>query len=144
MHIREMTVDDIEYLELVEKDLFSSPWSKDDFIYEIKANPFAHLYVIEDTQMIGYIDFWIMYEQATLANIGVRREYQRKGYASLLIEHMLDEVKHCENVTLEVRVSNVSAINLYKKYGFEIQALRKDYYKDNHEDAYLMLKRMEG
>ena len=50
----------------------------------------------------------------------------------------------CENITLEVRVSNVAAISLYKKYGFIIANIRKSYYSDNHEDAYLMIKPLGG
>ena len=50
----------------------------------------------------------------------------------------------CEVMSLEVRASNHKAISLYKGLGFENQAIRKNYYQDNHEDAYLMVKRLEG
>ena len=47
------------------------------------------------------------------------------------------------NINLEVRISNQKAIKLYEKCGFKIVAIRKNYYQDNHEDAYLMIKEME-
>lgn len=47
-------------------------------------------------------------------------------------------------MSLEVRKSNQKAIALYQKNGFDIQSIRRDYYQDNHEDAYLMTKEMEG
>ncbi len=53
---------------------------------------------------------------------------------------VIEETKDCEAITLEVRVSNVKAIKLYESYGFKKEAIRKDYYLDNHEDAYLMMK----
>ncbi len=57
----------------------------------------------------------------------------------------MEVTKHLgyRNINLEVRISNQKAINLYKKYGFKIVTIRKNYYQDNHEDAYLMIKKME-
>jgi len=49
-----------------------------------------------------------------------------------------------EEISLEVRVSNEKAINLYHSFGFEVKGIRKDYYQDNHEDAYLMVKVIKG
>ena len=51
-------------------------------------------------------------------------------------------MKHAEWMSLEVRVSNIAAQNLYKKLGFKTETIRKDYYQDNHEDAYLMLVKL--
>ena len=50
----------------------------------------------------------------------------------------------CETMSLEVRISNQKAISLYESLGFETKAIRKGYYQDNHEDAYLMVKGLEG
>ena len=61
------------------------------------------------------------------------------------MKKMIEEslAHQCLNMSLEVRVSNDKAISLYRKYGFETVALRKNYYEDNHEDAYLMIKQLE-
>ena len=74
----------------------------------------------------------------------VMQDYQGKGLSKLLMDYGLKEGhnKGCMNYSLEVRVSNERAICLYKKYGYEICAIRKDYYAD-HEDAYLMVRKEE-
>ena len=71
--------------------------------------------------------------------------FKDKGCASQLMEYALEksEELHYQNVNLEVRVSNVKAIALYQKFGFKNVAVRKRYYS-NGEDAYLMIKELEG
>ncbi|MEG0277500.1 MAG: GNAT family N-acetyltransferase, partial [Coprobacillus sp.] len=71
---------------------------------------------------------------------------QRQGYAKILMDEMIQFAfeEGCNVMSLEVRVSNQSAISLYEKCGFINQAIRKNYYQDNHEDAYLMVKGLEG
>ena len=63
-------------------------------------------------------------------------------YLNLLIK-LFDVCKtfNCEDITLEVRASNIPAQNLYKKFGFNEEGLRKGYYQDNNEDAIIMWKR---
>lgn len=147
MFIREMMEHDLSQVIQLEKELFVVPWSLKDFMYEVKENPFSCCYVmIDDEKVIAYIVYWIAYEKAEIATIGVSSVYQRQGIASQMLERCIDEVhmKECENITLEVRQSNTKAIGLYKKFGFEEKAIRKNYYQDNHEDAYLMEKRIGG
>ncbi len=146
MHIREMELADLENVVTIEKELFTSAWSYDDFIYEILENEFAHNFILEkDNIMIGYVCLWIMYEQSQITTIGVDRFYQGQGYGKLLMNSMIEYAKKhgCTSMTLEVRVSNEVAIGLYESCGFEKKAIRKNYYQDNHEDAYLMLKELE-
>jgi ribosomal-protein-alanine acetyltransferase len=145
MFIREMDVDDLERIVELEKDLFTSPWNKDDFIYELNENPFSYNYVLLENEIIGYIGLWINYDNASITTIGVDKRYQGRGYSEVLMDQVIDLVNEnkCINMSLEVRVSNNKAIHLYEKYGFKKVALRKNYYQDNHEDAYLMIKEME-
>ena len=146
MFIRKMKEEDLSMIEEMEQILFSSPWRLEDFLYEINENAFSHNYVVEDNnEIVGYVGLWIMYEQSQITTIGVHPKHQRKGIGQMMMEKMIEESlnNHCVTMSLEVRVSNDKAIALYKKYGFETVALRKNYYEDNHEDAYLMIKQME-
>ena len=146
MLIRKMKVEDLCVVEEMEKILFTSPWKYEDFLYEINENAFSHNYVVEDNnEIIGYVGLWIMYDQSQITTIGVHPNHQRKGVGQMMMNRMVEEsISHrCLTMSLEVRVSNEKAISLYKKNGFEIVALRKNYYEDNHEDAYLMIKQME-
>ncbi len=145
--IRFATEADINFLCNLEEDLFPSDcWNEKQFLYELKENPFSKLVVEEENgEILGYCDLWITYEQAQIANIAVNRESQRKGIGQKLMDWMVHESiqNECENLTLEVRVSNQPAISLYEKNGFIQVSKRKAYYS-NGEDAYLMIKPIGG
>jgi len=90
--------------------------------------------------IIGFTSMWIMADEAHITNIAVRQSHQRQGIGELLLMSIIDlaiELK-ASIVTLEVRVSNLTAQSLYQKYGFAQVGLRHNYYTDNREDALLM------
>lgn len=147
MLIRAMDIDDLDRIVELEQLLFTSSWNKSDFLYEILENQFSFNFVLEnDDIIVGYVGVWLIYEQSQITTIGIDPHYQRRGYGTELMRAMIDLASQhgCEVMSLEVRVSNELAILLYESLGFEKQAIRKDYYQDNHEDAYLMIKRLEG
>ena len=88
----------------------------------------------------GYVGFWVMADEAHITTIAVREELQRRGIGELLLLTVLNRARelYANVVTLEVRVSNTGAQNLYLKYGFKQVGVRKAYYTDNREDAYIM------
>jgi len=94
----------------------------------------------DNPKVIGYSAIWVMAGSAHLVSVAVRDSFRRKGFGELLLMSSLKEaIKHkCFEMTLEVRVSNIVAQNLYLKYGFAIKGIRKKYYLDNHEDALIM------
>ena len=113
---------------------------------DLEKNAFSSILILEDNNIIvGYIGMWTLGDQTQITTIGVRKEFQGKGYAKILMTKCDEITKHLgySNINLEVRVSNTKAISLYQKCGFKIAATRKNYYQDNHEDAYLMVKEME-
>jgi ribosomal-protein-alanine N-acetyltransferase len=83
---------------------------------------------------------WILYDEAHITTIGVSPEYRGRGLGELLLIDVFEQAvaRNAEWVTLEVRVSNSSAQALYEKYGFTRQGVRRRYYSDNGEDAYIM------
>lgn len=90
--------------------------------------------------IMGFVGMWIMVDEAHIINIAVRASHRGQGIGELLIISSLDVAKklHARVVTLEVRVSNKIAQNLYSKYGFKEAGVRKNYYTDNKEDALIM------
>ncbi len=107
--------------------------------YLKKENPFLKNYVyIENNEPIGLISYSLIYDRIELEYIWTSFEHRKKGIASKLMDKMLEE--NSNNITLEVRTTNESAINLYKKYNFKIASTRKNYY--GNEDAYLMIREM--
>ena len=107
-------------------------------IDEFKTNPFLHIFVYKNANVIiGYLNFSIIYENAELNQIFVEENARNKGLGSRIMDLFLNTCRYCNSITLEVRIDNVAAINLYEKYNFKKVAIRKCYYGD--KDAYLML-----
>ena len=109
----------------------------------IQSNPFARRieYVIED-KIIGYLEYSLIYDRMEIDNFNVLEDYRNQGIGTKLMAHLISIAIEYRvvNITLEVRVSNNIAINLYKKFGFREVALRKYYYGD--EDGILMEKQV--
>lgn len=141
--IRELTLADLDWLANIEQELFTSYWKKEDFKTELTTNQFAKYFVIyQNDQPAGYVGVWLLYEQAQITTIGVCKKFQKMGLGAKLLQHVIKYAQENggETISLEVRVSNQPAINLYQKLGFSVINIRKNYYSDNHEDAYLMMK----
>lgn len=137
-----MYQNDLDAVNAIEMQAFQDPWSKQDFINELESNPYSCIYVKEiNGEVVAYVDLWIAYENAEIANIAVKKEFLHQGIASELMQYCLQKIQQskCENFTLEVRVSNMNAIKLYEKFGFQTVSKRKKYYADG-EDAYLMVQ----
>ena len=90
--------------------------------------------------IVGFVGLWYMVDEAHIVSIGVRSEYRGFGLGELLLISAIEQALEMESrvVTLEVRVSNYVAQNLYKKYRFTERGTRKGYYSDNREDALIM------
>ena len=105
------------------------------------TNPFSRRieYIIED-KSVGYLEYSLIYDRMEIDNISVLEEYRNKGIGTKLMAYLVSMAINLRvvNITLEVRVSNDIARNLYKKFGFREVALRKYYYGD--EDGILMEK----
>lgn len=104
---------------------------------------FSHYKVyIDDTRIVGFLNYDLIYNRIEIDYIYVVESYRRKGIASKLLEELLMEANknNCENITLEVRKSNNSAINFYKKNLFNDVANRVSYY--GNEDGILMIREL--
>jgi len=132
--IRDFTPDDIIYIEQIGTILNAN--------YKFKINPYTRCFVYEeDKKVVGFIVFSIIYEKAEIIDLAIEDGFQRKNIGSELLSAVIKEcaLKKCENLTLEVRTSNQSAIAFYKKHGFREISMRKSYYHDG-EDALVMIK----
>lgn len=142
---REMLASDVEAVYIIECRSFPTPWSIESFYKEINENRLAHYYVVEDEgRIIAYGGMWVIVDESHVTNIAVLPEYRGKGVGNILVESMIEAARPMDvfNMTLEVRVSNESAIKLYEKHGFERSGVRPNYYKENNEDALIMWKKL--
>ncbi|GAE27273.1 ribosomal-protein-S18p-alanine acetyltransferase [Halalkalibacter wakoensis JCM 9140] len=140
--IRFMTVEDLDVVMEVEHDAFTtSPWDRSIFLTELTSNQFAHYLVYEvEEEIIGYCGLWIVMDEAQITNVAVHSKYRGKGHGEKLLRYVIAFLKQMGVVklSLEVRVSNEVAQNLYRKIGFVEGGIRKNYYADNLEDALVM------
>ncbi|GFR36197.1 ribosomal-protein-alanine acetyltransferase [Thermobrachium celere] len=141
--IEDMKIEDIDDVYEVEVLSFKTPWSKEAFHTELTRNSCAVYKVLRyKGKVIGYAGMWCMIDEGHITNIAVHPEFRGLGLGEKLVDALIDEAKKrsINAMTLEVRVSNLPAINLYKKKGFVCVATRKGYYQDTGEDAYIMWK----
>lgn len=138
--IRSYIESDLEQIAAIEKECFSQPWST-KALKEFTDSAFSKILVFEyNGKVAGYITYTHIFEEIQIANVAVSPQFRRKGVATSLIGKLIEDgaESNSEIITLEVRQSNFSAINLYSNNGFEKVGVRKNYYSYPTEDAILM------
>ncbi|KAF0226414.1 MAG: ribosomal-protein-alanine N-acetyltransferase [Erysipelotrichaceae bacterium] len=142
--IRIMVLDDLESILDLEHQLFSSPWTIENYHFELMQNPFGHYVVLDEEGIKGYLGLWIHDDAMQITTLGVDLQVQNRGYGKKLLEYALLKATQegVSVITLEVRVSNTKATHLYESAGFRQITIRRDYYSHPDEDAVLMLKQM--
>lgn len=144
--IRKMCEEDIDAVYEIELDLFPTPWPRRSFVFEVGNQSATYAVVAaENDAVIGYAIGWFVAEELHIGNVAVRRDRQDRGVGRRLLDDLVREAstRRTSYITLEVRVSNVKAIALYRKYGFKGVAIRRSYYSDNGEDAMVMLAELD-
>lgn len=140
MVIREIKETDIGVIMALENELFESPYSSVDYEFLILKDPLAYgAKVVENEEMIAYGFIQMIFENASLTTIAVRKQDQRRGIGKKLLLHLIEVAQNndCQRMVLEVRVSNHRALSLYKKLGFGVNRRRPNYY--GNEDGYEMI-----
>ncbi|MBV8637220.1 MAG: ribosomal protein S18-alanine N-acetyltransferase [Candidatus Eremiobacteraeota bacterium] len=141
MEIVPMTASDISEVLRIERASFSTTWPSDAFYNELTTNKLAHYYVGRiDGKIIAYGGIWVIFEDSHITTIAVDPAFRGKKYGEVMLLKLIDEAiaRGAAWMTLEVRESNVSAQQLYRKYGFTTVTTRKGYYSDNNENALVM------
>lgn len=136
----EMTMRDIPAVHVLEVECFPTPWDITAYYRELQ-NPSAYYQVARlGERLAGFGGMWVAGDEAHIVTLAVRAEFRRHGIARRLMDALIFEAKRrgVSRITLEVRVNNTPAQNLYTAYGFRTIAFRRNYYPDNGEDAAVM------
>lgn len=143
--IDEMIDEDVEYVEKIEKNHFTTPWSLDSFIAQIKKDYSVSFTAHYLGKTIGYVCCDDISGEVFIGTIGVESEFQNKGIGTKLLNKVISYCQEHKSdlLTLEVRISNEPAIKLYEKLGFENLGIRKNFYSNPTEDAFIMTKYFE-
>lgn len=142
IQIRRANISDIEQINRIEDclehriishNILSSTLDKDNYYYFI---------AIIDNNIVGYISTEFLVDHFDILAIAVLENYRRRNIGSILLNHVIAVCKelNINDIFLEVRCNNISAIKFYEKIGFHKISTRKNYYKDTNEDAYIYKK----
>ncbi len=143
--IQKMSEVHLGQVAMLETECFSTPWSENALREEL-SNEHARFFVAFcEEQIAGYIGAHNIVGEVYITNVAVFPEFRRQGVGEALIKNLIDLSfsEKAEFITLEVRKSNVGAINLYSKMGFKEVGSRKNFYENPREDALLMTHRGE-
>ena len=140
--IEPMIKEDVEFVTKIEEEAYGKHhWSKSSF-YDEMSNNLAKYYVAktDDGEIVGYAGTWHIIDEGHITTIAVKNDYLRNHIGEAIIHRIIEDCykNEIKYLTLEVRVSNIPAIKLYEKYGFQSLGTRKGYYQDNDEDALIM------
>lgn len=132
---------DLLSVAAIEKDLFSLPWSHENFL-EALCNPAAMIWVSESEagQINGYLVMYCSIDEGEITNVATRSDCRNQGIGSSLVDTAIAYANQNDlpRIVLEVRVSNQNAISVYEKKGFVNLGIRKDFYEKPREDAMIM------
>jgi ribosomal-protein-alanine N-acetyltransferase len=140
--IERMREDDLAEVLRIEKENFSDPWTKECFLEDLYKD-FTYPAVAKMAEkLVGYICLWKIVDELQIANLAVDSLFRKRGIAHQLLQWVIEYAlnKKCRTITLDVRVSNLVASELYRKFGFEEVGRRKNYYRYPVEDAIIMEK----
>jgi ribosomal-protein-alanine N-acetyltransferase len=141
-----MNFDDLPVVLQIDRLSFPMPWPERSYRYELTKNPASNLLVAQvdgtiPNEVIGFVGCWLIADEVHISTLAVHPHHRRQGVGEKLLLTMLEWAvsQGAQIATLEVRVSNQIAIDLYQNQGFVIEGKKVGYYRDNNEDAYLMI-----
>jgi ribosomal-protein-alanine N-acetyltransferase len=145
IELRNLRLRDLVAVERIERRSYPTPWSRSMFAGELTKSSSVCLGAYDaeaDDELVGYLIISRYVDAWHVMNVAVAPEYRGRGIATKLLEQLFELTAGDgrRGYTLEVRVSNRSAIRLYEKLGFKARGVRRGYYTDNREDALIMWK----
>lgn len=128
----------------IEEACFAHPWNREGIESNFNNTDAYFFVALDDSdKVIGYIGTYMVRDECFVTNVAVLPNYRKQGVGSALVSRAVEnaEANGAAFITLEVRLSNEDAINIYKKFGFESEGVRPKFYRDPEEDALIMTKR---
>jgi ribosomal-protein-alanine N-acetyltransferase len=170
--LRYMRLNDIPEVTVIDHASFDPSWSARSYQFEVSESTYSYMVVLEygedkpksgwrklvpalsglngahadGSQIVGYGGLWNIMDEAHISTIAAHPEFRGRGWGEIVLAGMIRRavVLEAAYVVLEVRVSNVTAQNLYQKWGFQTTATKTNYYHNNGEDAYDMRLNLEN
>ena len=136
-----MSLKDLELMKNTLYSDFDNFWSYNVLKQELENDKTKYIIAKEKNEVVGFAGISVIFDEATLNNIVVKKSCRGRGIGGELLETLIDLCSDLKlkSFTLEVNVENTPAIKLYEKFGFKNLGIRKKYY-NNSTDAYIMTK----
>ena len=145
LEFRRMTLADLDRVMRVEEDVYEFPWTRRIFSDCIRVGYLCWL-ALRGQEVIGHAVISVTAGESHMLNLSIAREHQGRGYGGRFIRFLVQQARErqAETMLLEVRPSNIAAINCYNSAGFNEVGSRKDYYPapGGREDALLFAKQI--
>lgn len=140
---RAMEPKDVEEVSRMEEEAFSMPWSSQAFLEMIERANAYYIVAEKNSAIVGSCGVLQVLDEGDITNVVVKSTQRGQGIASAMLSFLMKEgeKRGIRSFTLEVRVSNKTAIHLYEKLGFACEGIRKNFYEKPKEDACIMWKR---
>jgi ribosomal-protein-alanine N-acetyltransferase len=169
--LRYMRLPDIPAVIAIDRVSFDPAWSARSYAYEVNESTYSHMVVLEQAEhekptqgwrklvqsfsgngaeaeerVVAYGGLWHIMDEAHISTIATHPDYRGRGWGEVVLAGMVRRslTLRAAYIVLEVRVSNVVAQNLYRKYEFELVGVKQRYYHNNGEDAYDMRLDLQG
>ena len=130
----------------IECQCFAHPWTMADFDFVLASERAINVGLWRGEELVGYAMAFDEGEDLHLVSLAVENGYRRRGWAGRLLREVLARGagRGCRNCRLEVRPSNLAALALYGKLGFEVVGEKPRYYTSPPEDALILERRLES
>ena len=150
--IRRMRLDDLEEVMDIERAAFRHPWSTELFRRELEHDWSTILVAIEPLtsapkgteRIVAFLIYWLVHDEVHILNVATDPQHRRRGIAKFLMSETERRALQAGAtlMTLEVRRSNVAALELYRGFDYRAVGVRPNYYVDEGEDAIVMVKEL--
>jgi len=139
-YFEQLTAERIDESLQLEKEAFSNPWSRQLLIRELGKNSPLNIGISHRGRLVGQSFSMLLVDELHILNLSISTRHRRQGLAAELLVRILETGKEmgASRALLEVRESNAVALGLYKGFGFRVISCRKNYYRDNGEDALVL------
>lgn len=140
MDIRLMEKKDLIHVCEIENHTFSKPWTFEDFKKSLENDSNIYIVAQSDKDIVGYCGLWGVAGEGQINNVAVNENFRNRGIGFKMLSELISmgRNKGLSSYTLEVRISNIYAIRLYRKLGFVEAGVRKSFYDSPKEDALIM------
>lgn len=142
VEIKNMTLENLENIKDVLNSEFDDFWNYNILKEELNSQNSCYIVAFLNNEIVGFAGIKFIVNEADIMNIVTKKTFRNQGIGNLLLENLIQLAKslHLKSITLEVNEENAPAIHLYKKFGFEILGIRKNYYQN--KDGIIMTKKL--